>query len=279
MKKLYSFQVSKWVEKDVPTPDKDKDGKDITVLKKEKLEEKINYFIKKPNRAERNEAELFETIEFSNLVRQGVITRSEVIKRFTSEDIAIEKTYKNYSTKENELQRLSLQEKTPELSEKILKLQQELFSILLEIQDFELTKSSVFNRTADTMARNKSILWWILNLAYRLDGDKELAVFEGKDFHEKQESCDQLLEKAEENRDLHVVEVWDKFRYFVSAWYGGQAVTDEDFKKLEDILKAEIKKQEDGQKELDAERLKTDLSTQNKIDEQVTLKSTEVKKE
>lgn len=240
-KKLFSFIVNKKVIEKTPI-EKILDNKPVTVLEDVEKTVSYNYFIKKPNRTENNDAQLFESIEFSILVKKGVITRSEIIKKFTAGDDAIEKIYKAYAQKENELQRLSLQEKTNEIQDKISTLQQELLSLLIEIQDFELTKSSIFNRTADSMARNKTIFWWILNLCYRQDGDKEISLFEGKDFAEKQQAYDKFMDDVEERKDEHLTETIQRFYYLIAAWYSGNVVTSEDFKKLDGLLKAEMDK-------------------------------------
>lgn len=240
MKKIYEFKINKNI-KSQKQIEKEIEGKTVLIL--EDVVEKIplTYFIRKPTRTERNDAELFESIEFSNLIRKGIITRSEVIKTFTLEDVEIEKTYKSYAEKETQFQRLSLQEKTPELEEKITELQKELIELLVKIQDFELTKSSVFNRTADSMARNKTILWWLLNLAYKIEGDKEIQIFEGKDFSEKLDHYNRLLEGAEDNNDVHFTDVIQRFFYFIPAWYTGQAVKEEDFKKIDNLISLEMR--------------------------------------
>ena len=35
-----------------------------------------------------------------------------------------------------------------------------------EIQEFEMAQASLFDQTAENRARNKTILWWVLNMSY-----------------------------------------------------------------------------------------------------------------
>lgn len=40
-----------------------------------------------------------------------------------------------------------------------------------KIQNFEMTQSSLFEQTAENRARNKTIIWWLLNISYIQDED------------------------------------------------------------------------------------------------------------
>lgn len=252
MKKLYSFIVNERKVTEEPIVKKNEAGEEIKVL--EKIERIVpkTYFIRKPTRNDFDEADFFHDKLFSDNIRAGIITRSEIIKRFANEDVEIKKVYDDYTRKQNELQRLSILEQTEENLVKKNKLQQELFAILIDIQNFEFNKSSVFDKTAENRARTKTIFWWILHLAYKLDGDKESPIFDGKTYEEKIEQYDLLFEKG----DQHFAEVMQKLLYFVPGWYGGQLNTEEDFKKAEDLLKAEMLKQKEEENKLKKEEAK-----------------------
>lgn len=243
MKKLFQFNIPVINEVEVPVIEKDDKGNEIKVLKKEKQETPQYYFIRRPNRSDYDEAELFYAIKFSQDCRNGIITRSEIIKRFANEDVTIKKTYEEYTKKENELQRLSLLEKTEENITKKTKLEQEILELFVDIQTFEINKSSIFEHTAENRARNKTVFWWILNLAYKVDGDKEVPLFDGSTFEEKIASYDKIIEKE----DPHLQEVIQKFFYFIPAWYTGQLNKEDEFKKAEDMLRAEMSKQKEAE--------------------------------
>lgn len=243
MKRLHTFVINKIVEKDVPTAEKDKDGKDITVVRKQKTEEPNTYLIKRPTRSDHDSAELFHDISFGKDVRAGILTRSEIIKRFANEDVVIKKVYEDYAAKENELQRINLSEKSEENVARRQKIESELLGILMDIQNFEANKSSVFEHTSENRARNKTVFWWILNLAYKIVDGKEQPIFEGEDFDAKLESYDRL----QDSDDEHIKEAIQRYFYFIPIWYSGQITREEDFKKAEDLLNAQIKKNKEDQ--------------------------------
>ena len=240
MKKLYTFVVNETTEQNKEVKSKDANNQDITIISKEKIDAPKTYFIRKPNRQDFDEADFFYDKLFSENVKAGILTRSEIIKKFADEDFEIKKIYDNYVAKETELQRLNLQEKTEDNINRKNRLEQDLLSILVEIQNFEINKSSIFDRTAENRSRAKTIFWWILNLSYKQDGDKEVPLFYGKTYEEKVSEYDGVLEKE----NTHLNEVIQKFHYFISSWYTGKINTQKDFDKAEKLLQAEIKKAE-----------------------------------
>ncbi len=238
MKKLYTFQINKTIISEKPI-EKEINGEITKVL--EKVEEKIpkTYFIRKPSRSDYESADLFFDQHFSNYMRAGLITRSEIIKRFTNEDVVVKKIYEDYSKKEAELQRLNLSdEKTEDVLLKKEELQKEILAILIDIQNFEWNKSSVFDHTAENRARYKTALWWILNLSYQQENEEEIPLFLGKDFEEKIKSYDKILE----GEDIHLKEVIERFFYLIPAWYSGNITEEKDFGKAEELLKVELDK-------------------------------------
>lgn len=253
MKYIYTFKINSPITKKVEIQ-KEIDGKPVTVLEDSIQDNYITYIIKRPNRSDYEEAEFIYDEKFSTDVRKGLLTRSEIIKRFANEDVMIKKVYEEYAKKENELQRVNLLEKTEDNINRKTKLEQELLSILMEIQNFEVTKSSVFDHTAESRARNKTVFWWILNLAYKIEDKKEVSLFEGLTFEDKLKAYDLLMEKE----DKHLQEVIQRYFYFIPIWYSGQANKEEDFKKAEDLLKAEINKEKSISEESKSEKLNSE---------------------
>lgn len=249
MRILYKFNINKLTMVEEPV-EKEIDGKPTKVL--EKVEKSIpnTYIIKRPTRDDYEEAEFIYAQKFGDDIRKGILTRSEIVKRFATEDVVIKRVYDEYATKENEYQRVKLLEKTEENITRQTKLEQELLNILVEIQNFENTKSSVFDHTAESRARNKTVFWWILNLAYKLEDNKETPLFEGSNFEEKTKSFDILREKEDDNS---LQEAIQRYFYFIPVWYTGQLTKEEDFKKAEDLLKVQIQKDKNAQIQSDNE--------------------------
>ena len=103
-----------------------------------------------------------------------------------------------------------------------------------EIQEFEMAQASLFDQTAENRARNKTILWWVLNMSYYGNVEKKETIkpiFEGENFNERLASYDAVEEDGTEFQD----DVLKKLVYYVSYWYVGQAQTPEEF---EEVLKA-----------------------------------------
>jgi len=267
MKSLYKFKINKLIEKDIPTPEKDKDGKAITVIRKQTVNEPHTFIIKKPNRSDQDEAGLFHDIQFGKDVRAGVLTHSEVIKRFVSEDAVVGQVYKDYAAKENEYQRMVLEEKSPENTLKKDKLEQELLALLRQMENFEISKE-VFNSTAEARARNRTLLWWILNLAYT---SEEKLFFFGETFEQKLEQYDKIIE-SENLEDKFNQEVVGRFLYFILFWYkrllANRITIEIDFEAANDALNEQIDKDKEEQDSIKKELDKiSSAPTQNVISE------------
>ena len=248
MKTLYTFTIDKKITVEEPVIKKDGD-KEIKVL--EKVEKIIpeTYVIKQPKRSDYDAGELFHDKMFSFYSREGLLTRSELIKKFTGENSTIKETHDKFSDGQVKLQHLMIQEQTEEVIKKKEKLQEELFLLLIDIQNFEFNKASVFEHTADDRAFKKAVIWWVLNLAYKKDKDGEIKpMFDGKTHDEKLESYDKYQENEQEfNQD-----VINRFTYLIGAWYGGKLSKEEDFKNAEELMlnqqKTELKEEKKEEK-------------------------------
>ena len=98
-----------------------------------------------------------------------------------------------------------------------------------QLTDFEMAQSSLFEQTAENRARNKTILWWTLQLSHLQSEDgKEEPVFTGENYDSKLDSYDAL----EESEDEFHEELLRKLVYYVSFWYVGKAQSQEEFEML-----------------------------------------------
>jgi len=238
-KKIYEFTVSKQEEVD-KTETKIEDGKEITITSKATDSVPRKFFIKKPTRALFEEAELFYAVRLSEGIKAGLLTRSLLSKRYSNDGGALSdqdkgkyaELYVRLFDKQNEFQKLSVVDKnqrSKEEQEYFDNLTAEIINLRTEIQDFEIAQASLFDQTAENRARNKTILWWILNLSYMIDKEqKESQLFGEGGFEEKLALYDNL----EESDDAWLKSVVKKFAFYVSFWYMGRASTQEEFEKL-----------------------------------------------
>ena len=130
-----------------------------------------------------------------------------------------------------ELQQLSLidkKDRSDEQKEKLNECTRFLAEARTRIQEFEMQQSSLFDQTAENRARNRTILWWVLNLAHAELGDKEEQVFNGKAYEDKLAEYDRF----EEEDDDFQLEVINKFFYYVSFWYVSKTSDKKQFEEL-----------------------------------------------
>jgi len=238
-KKIYEFTIDKEEEID-KIETKIQDGKELKVITKVKEKVPRKFFIKKPTRVLFEEAELFYAVKLSEGIKAGLLTRSLLAKRYSNDGGALSDQEKEqYASfylklfeKQNEFQRLSVKDKnerSKEEQEYFEKITAEMIKLRTDLQDFEIAQASLFDQTAENRARNKTILWWILNLSYMLDKDgKENLIFGDGPFEEKLA----LYDGFEESTDDWMKGVIKKFAFYISFWYMGRASTQEEFEKL-----------------------------------------------
>ena len=180
-----------------------------------------------------------------------MLTKTLLAKRFANDGGAIsEREQNHYSelyaslhTKEQEVQRIQLDtDNAKKRAKKLQKLLLEITSIRQQLVEFESTQSALFDQTAEHKARNKAILWWVLNLSYIKDtedeNEKEVfrELFTGSTVEEKLKTYDSIEEDESENDQAYLQLALKKFAYFVSFWYSGQAVDKEGFDAAEKLL-------------------------------------------
>lgn len=264
MKKLFEFNVPKEVEIEEIETSKNEKGEEVKITKKNKTKEQVKVFIRKPTRALFDEAELFYGVRLSEGIKAGLLTRALLAKRFTNDGGVLSEEEKNvYATlyvalfeKQNEFQKLSIKdesERTETEKARYKKIITELTQLRTEIQDFETAQASLFDQTAENRARNKTILWWVLQLGYYInDKSEELPFFGQGEFEGKLRVYDTIEETGSEFENL----VCRKLAYFVSFWYVGRAASQEDFERLAALSSETSAIEEAVQKEETKEEVK-----------------------
>ena len=71
-------------------------------------------------------------------------------------------------------------------------------NIRQELIEIEKTKSEIFEQTAENRARNKTIMWWVLNLAHKKEGKDFIPFFGEGTFDEKIKMYDEIEESENE---------------------------------------------------------------------------------
>jgi len=248
-KELYSFSLDREEEVEKETSRKDKKTGDV-IKKIKKVKEKIPYTIrlKRPSRRELEEAELEYSVEMSNCVKKGILTRAMLYKKYSdtggvyTDDEAQDygKIYKDLLTLQNEYVRMdSVDKPTEKQKEKLEKIKDDLASSKKKLVEFESNMHSLFDHTADTKAQNKLLLWYSLMLTHIQgeEDEKPIPYFKGETFEEKTKD---FYNKEDDSSEFYQ-EVVKKVTTILAFWFFNQASKPEEFNSLiEQMEKGEL---------------------------------------
>ena len=275
MKRLFEFTVNKKDKVTKTVKDINKDGQEIDAIKVVEEEVPYKFFIRKPNRRMLDEGDLQYGVALAEAIRAGMITRPLLSKRYTQdggiladfqtralEDLT-EDLRKNYEEQEK-IESKKKGEITEEEANRLEQLKKDVKPLSEILRRYNMAEESLFDDTAESRARNKAILWWIINLAYKVeteDGKEvEKPFFSGKDYDEKLDNYDEIMESEE----LFSAQVTTEFSYNISLWYYARPNSKGQF---EDMLKRISEEEEEESVEVE------------KAKEQPKSVKTEVKKE
>ena len=111
--------------------------------------------------------------------------------------------------------------------EELFALLQDIVALRQEIQTIENEQVAIFNNTAESKARDKTILWWTVQLSKKVEDKNIVDFFEGENTEEKLNKYDELAEDDEDN--AFVISVAQRLSYLIALWYLGRAVKYEEF--------------------------------------------------
>jgi hypothetical protein len=252
MKTMFEFDIyqEKEVEKvDVSTNEK---GEEVKVTSKVKTTVPVKLAIKKPTRSLFDEAELFYGVRLSEGIKAGLLTRALLAKRFNNDGgVLSEEEQKQYNDLYNDFlnlqvdfQKLSLKQeslRTEEEKNELSKIIEKMTETREMIQKYEMAQANLFEQTAENRARNKTIMWWVLQLSLIEGEDKKLKeLFEEGSYEDKLKKYDEI-----EESELGLEKIaLQKLLYLISFWYIGRAASQEEFSKLLEAINKDSKKGE-----------------------------------
>ena len=241
MKKwLCEFTVDKLVDVNKSKKEKGEDGKEITITKTLKKNQPVSFKLQKPTRRQFEEGELYYAIKLSEGIKAGLLTTAQVSKRYENDGGV-------YTDAEKSRLR-ELRNDIAELQGEYFKLEgddektdQEKIRILSQINDtrseiseIENVHQYIYDQTAEVKARNKTILWWILNLAHQQNDKNKnqfLEMFGKGELDDRLDSYDRMEEMGDDFQQ----EALKKLAYYVSYWYVSKNVSEDDFKTVESL--------------------------------------------
>ena len=251
LREIYSFTFEK-KEKVKRTKVKkiknEETGLEEEVSVTKEVEEFVPYrlVMKQPTRRQIEDAELEFSVEMSKCVKKGILTKAMLAKKYSDtggllpeeEAKSLTKMYIRYGELSQESERIRIKSKISDADQKKLDdISAEITELRRDIVDVETSYSNLFNHTADVRAENKVIQWYILHLTYtqKEDSDDLVALFEGNDFEQKLERYYELEEEGEELYNI----VGGKVAALFSFWYySSGAVSNADFKRLDDDIES-----------------------------------------
>lgn len=224
---LYEFDAKNVVKKD--------DGSQDTIIKK--------FALLKPNRRLREDGELFYAAETSRFAKAGVLPKAAWGTILSNGGGSISdqereeygKLLLKFRDLSFELQSILIKgeaERTEAEKLRSEELINNLEDIRKDIQNFEASQISIFENTAEAKARNRTILWWVMNLSYEKDGDNYKPIFKGENFEEKLLEYDGFEE--DENKYEFLLSVVRRIMYLVTLWFLGRVDSADDFKLYDD---------------------------------------------
>jgi hypothetical protein len=252
MKTMFEFDIyqEKEVEKvDVSTNEK---GEEVKVTSKVKTTVPVKLAIKKPTRSLFDEAELFYGVRLSEGIKAGLLTRALLAKRFNNdggvlsdeEQKEYNELYIDFFNLQNEFQKLSIKEesiRTDEEKENLKNVIVKMNDARERLQKYEMAQANLFEQTAENRARNKTIMWWVLQLSLIQGDDKKFKeLFNEGSYEEKIKRYDEI-EESEFGIEKIAIQ---KLLYLISFWYIGRAASQEEFEKLLEMTKKEDKTKE-----------------------------------
>ena len=106
---------------------------------------------------------------------------------------------------------------------------------------YNMAEESIFEDTAESRARNKAILWWVLFMSYN---DDETPFFDRGDFDDRIEKYDEI----DEGQDPFLTSAVAEFTYNISLWYFARPNSTEQFEELKKGVN-ELEEEEEEPKE------------------------------
>lgn len=249
---MFEFDIyqEKEIEKvDVSTNEK---GEEVKVTSKVKTTVPVKLAIKKPTRSLFDEAELFYGVRLSEGIKAGLLTRALLAKRFNNdggvlsdeEQKEYNELYIEFFNLQNEFQKLSIKEesiRTDEEKENIKAVIVKMNDARERLQKYEMAQANLFEQTAENRARNKTIMWWVLQLSLIQGDDKKFKeLFNEGSYEEKIKRYDEI-EESDSNLEKLALQ---KLLYLISFWYIGRAASQDEFEKLLGMVQKEDKTKE-----------------------------------
>ena len=252
MKTMFEFDIYHEKEIDKVETSINEKGEEVKTTSKVKTTVPVKLAIKKPTRSLFDEAELFYGVRLSEGIKAGLLTRALLAKRFNNdggvlsdeEQKEYNELYLEFFNLQSEFQKLSIKEESIRNDEE----KENLKAVIVKMNDarerlqkYEMAQANLFEQTAENRARNKTIMWWVLQLSLIQGDDKKLKeLFQDGTYEDKLKRYDEIEESESYIEKVAI----QKLLYLISFWYIGRAASQDEFEKLLGMAKKEEKTKE-----------------------------------
>jgi len=252
MKTMFEFDIYHEKEIDKVEVSTNEKGEEVKTTSKVKTTVPVKLAIKKPTRSLFDEAELFYGVRLSEGIKAGLLTRALLAKRFNNdggvlsdeEQKEYNELYLEFFNLQSEFQKLSIKEESIRNDEE----KETLKAVVIKMNDarerlqkYEMAQANLFEQTAENRARNKTIMWWVLQLSLIQGDDKKFKeLFQDGTYEDKLKRYDEI---EESESDIEKIAI-QKLLYLISFWYIGRAASQDEFEKLLGMTKKEEKTKE-----------------------------------
>lgn len=235
---IYEFTLEKKEKKKVEVERKNKETGEVeTIVQNKTVKVPVKYVIKKPTRRVIDEAEAQYAVEMSKNIKRGIVTKAMLVKKYAdtggtlTEEETKDMVRKLQKSNEisNKIQLLTATKKK-ESKKEIEQLTSELLVLRQELADIEMSMQGVYDHTADSRSERSMLLWYTIQLARKIEEEKEVLFFDGLLYEDQLES---LYEKDENGSSLEQ-EALNKFMSVISLWFYNNSVTQEE---IDEFLK------------------------------------------
>ena len=252
MKTMFEFDIYHEKEIDKVEVSTNEKGEEVKTTSKVKTTVPVKLAIKKPTRSLFDEAELFYGVRLSEGIKAGLLTRALLAKRFNNdggvlsdeEQKEYNELYLEFFNLQSEFQKLSIKEESirnDEEKENLKAVVVKMNDARERLQKYEMAQANLFEQTAENRARNKTIMWWVLQLSLIQGDDKKLKeLFQDGTYEDKLKRYDEI---EESESDIEKIAI-QKLLYLISFWYIGRAASQDEFEKLLGMAKKEEKTKE-----------------------------------
>lgn len=202
-KTVYKFTLYEDREVETPEESTNEAGEKVVVKRKTKQKVGQDYAFLRPNKAQKNQIDLFNKKQFNLAVREGLLTIAALQKNLDNDDGILNKheiAERDELAKElvNIQKRLNeLKDKEPENKPEIDELDAKIRKIFNRIQELNTKEINLYNNTAEGYAKQNSIYYLLTQFAAIKKNDAFVPFFTGANHDERLESLNVVDEISE----------------------------------------------------------------------------------